>query len=58
MRLIYVLPIVYIDTELVILKIIIVKDSKKFNPKVEIYQRNISKVEFVSYYIVNVISCV
>lgn len=58
MRLIYVLPIVYIDTELVILKIIIVKDSKKFNSKVEIYQRNISKVEFVSYYIVNVINCV
>ena len=48
MWLIYLLPIAYIDTKSAFLKIIAnAKDPKFSNIEVEIYQANISKVNFV-----------
>ena len=54
----YLLLITHIDTKPVFLKMITnAKDPKFSSTKVEIYQTNISKVDFVLRNIVNVNNC-
>ena len=53
----YLLLITHIDTKPVFLKMINAKDPKFSSTKVEIYQTNISKVDFVLRNIVNVNNC-